>query len=319
MAASKTPFYVRKQVGGMLSLVDETVTTGNIFFVDSGKSTNGDTPGYGDNPDRPFATIDYAIGQCEANNGDRIHVMPGHTETVVAAAGIDFDVAGIEVIGMGIGTSRPTITLNTLDSATVEIGAVDVTIKNLRFISDIDDLVILLDVNFGTCLIEGCDFLSSSGNECWCFIDIATTKDDIIIRNCRFFQPSDPEGTSNDASTGCIFLVDSEDVVIEDCYFSGFFESSIFHNRTTAPTNLWIRNCFGNQALAGAEVLTLVSTGTGGMVDCAFTVNSATDPSTEALYAIIGATSPFGFFNTSFMNDHAAAGNTALPVFADMT
>lgn len=318
MAGAKTALFSRKQSGGVFVFTDESATTGNIFFVDSGATEAADSTKNGGNPDFPFATIDYAVSQCTASNGDRIYVMPGHAEAVVEAAGLDFDKAGIEVIGIGVGTSRPTITLGTAVAATVEIGAVDVVLRNLRFVSDINDLEIMLDVNFGTCLIENCDFITSSAKECLCFIDIATTKDDIHIKGCRFFQPTDPEGTTNDASTGCIFLVDSEDVVIEDCYFSGNFESSIFHNRSTAATNLWIKNCFGNQALLGAEVLTLVSTGTGGMVDCAFTVDNAADATTESEFLIMGATSPFGIFNTTFMNDHAAGGNLALPVTASM-
>ncbi len=315
---ARSALFSRQRPGGPIVFTDESATTGDIFFVDSGSATKADSVGAGQNPDAPFATIDFAVGQCAANNGDRIYVMPGHAEAVIAAAGLDFDVAVIEVIGLGNGTSRPTITLDTATSATVEIGAVDVTLKNMRFVSDINDLAILLDVNFGTCRIENCDFLSSSAKECFCFIDIATTKDDIVISGCRFFQPTDPEGTTNAASTGCIFLVDSQDVLIENCYFSGFFESSIIHNRTTAATRLWVNNCHGTQELTGAEVLTLVAVGTGGMADCSWSVIGATDATTEALFVVIGAASPFGFFRTDFMNDNAAGGNLALPVTAAM-
>lgn len=311
---ARSELFGRGTPGGPLVFVDESATTGDIFFVDSGADTADDSVGAGRSPDGPFATIDFAVSQCEANHGDRIYVMPGHAETVIEAQGLDFDVAGIEVIGIGVGTSRPTITLNTATTATVEVGAIDVTLKNLRFISDINDLAILLDVNFGTCLVEGCDFVCSSAKECFCFIDIATTKDDITIRNCRFFSPTDPEGTTNDASTGAIFLVDSEDVLIEGCYFSGLFESSIIHNRTTAATNLWIKDCHGNNALASAEILTLVSTGTGGMVRCSWTVNNAADIVTAADFVVIGATSPFGLHDTTFMNDHGGGENLALPV-----
>jgi hypothetical protein len=316
---NKTPLFGRSQRGGIFAIVNETMTTGNIFFVDSGSATGADSVGAGRNPDVPFLTIDFAIGQCTASNGDFIFVMPGHAETVVAAAGLDFDVAGITVVGLGSGTAMPTITLNALTTATVEIGAVDVVLKNLRFVSDINDLAILLDVNFGTFQVIDCDFLSSSAKECFCFIDIATTKDDILIKGCRFFQPTDPAGTTNAASTGCIFLVDSQDVIIDDCYFSGFFESSIIHNRTTAATRLWIRDCYGTQELLGAEILTLVANGTGGMADCKWAVTTATDMTTAALFVVIGAASPFGLHDTTFSNDHGGGENLALPVVVAMT
>ena len=73
-------------IGGMPIL---NSYAGNVFWVDSGAGSNGNKGTFA----RPFATIDYAIGQCTANNGDLIMVMPGHTETVTAAAGIAVDVA----------------------------------------------------------------------------------------------------------------------------------------------------------------------------------------------------------------------------------
>ena len=83
---------------------------GNVFWVDSVSGSNS----YDGTEKRPFADLDYTVGKCTANNGDIIYVAPGHAETVIAAAGLDFDVAGIEVIGFGVGTTRPTITISML-------------------------------------------------------------------------------------------------------------------------------------------------------------------------------------------------------------
>src|SRR3990167_2616461 len=84
------------------------LTTGNVFFVDSGASLAVDDTAHGDSPERPFATLDYAVGQCTASNGDIIYVMPGHAETISADSGVDVDVAGVTIIGVGRGASRPT-------------------------------------------------------------------------------------------------------------------------------------------------------------------------------------------------------------------
>jgi hypothetical protein len=100
---AKTELFVRQQPGGVFSVVNQAVTTGNIFFVDSGSATGANSVGAGQNPDAPFLTIDYAVGQCTANNGDIIYVMPGHAEVVAAAAGLDLDVAGITIVGLGSG------------------------------------------------------------------------------------------------------------------------------------------------------------------------------------------------------------------------
>ena len=64
---NKTPLFARKQSGGIFTVVNESVTTGNIFWVDSGNTRGGDTVGHGSSPDQPFLTVDFAISQCTAS------------------------------------------------------------------------------------------------------------------------------------------------------------------------------------------------------------------------------------------------------------
>src|SRR3990167_1462142 len=110
---SKTELFVRKQPGGMYVVNPESKTTGNIWWVDSGSATGANAVGYGRNPDAPFLTIDYAIGQASANNGDIIYVMPGHSETRSTTGNfLAHDVAGGRMIGVGGGSDRPTLTLS---------------------------------------------------------------------------------------------------------------------------------------------------------------------------------------------------------------
>lgn len=131
----KTQLFVRKQKGGVFTVVNEAVTTGNIYWVDSGKTTTGgDTTGHGSNPDAPFLTIDYAIGRCTANNGDIIYVMPGHAETVAATVGIACDVAGVSIIGLGVGRSRPAITAHASAIDAISVSVANVHLENLRII-----------------------------------------------------------------------------------------------------------------------------------------------------------------------------------------
>lgn len=318
MVASKTGLFSKTQPGGVVVITDQTDTTGNIFFVDSGSSTNGDTAGFGDSPDKPFATIDFAVGQCTASNGDRIYVMPGHAETIAAAADLAFDVIGIEVIGIGNGTTKPTITLGTATTADVDIDAANVTLRNLRFVSDINSLAVVLDVNAANFECTDCDFVSSSAKEVVNFVNLATTVDDFIFRRCRFIQPTDPDGTNDAAATGCFYIVDSENILIEGCEFRGFFETSIFHNKTTLCQGLWIKDCFGSQELTAADTITLVDASEGGMVNCHFLQQNAADV-VEGTFMTIAATTPFGFFNTFFMNDNGGGGNLALAITAATT
>jgi len=114
-------------LAGNLVFADQSHGTGHIFFVDDSGS---DAAGYGYSPDKPVATIDYAIGLCTAGRGDTIYVMPGHAETVTAA--ITCDVSMVSIIGLGQGGQRPVITPNgTIDAITVT--AAGVRIENLEF------------------------------------------------------------------------------------------------------------------------------------------------------------------------------------------
>ena len=75
----------------------------------------------------PFATLDFAIGQCAANRGDTIMIKPGHAEDIATAAAITADVAGIAIIGLGTGSLRPTF------SWTAAAATLSVTVANVSF------------------------------------------------------------------------------------------------------------------------------------------------------------------------------------------
>lgn len=132
--ANRTALFVRKQAGGMFSVVDQSMTTGDVFFVHSGTGTDG--AGYGQNPDAPCATIDYAVGLCTASKGDRIYVMPGHAETLTAATSCVVDVEGVQIIGLGTGALRPKLTYTTAAGATISITAANVLIENIQLYSN---------------------------------------------------------------------------------------------------------------------------------------------------------------------------------------
>lgn len=151
--ANKTALFSRKTPGGVFSIYDETQTTGSVFFVDSGSATNGATSGFGDNPDIPLDTIDNAINRCVDSNGDRIFVMPGHTETLTAS--IAMDTIGVSIIGMGEGLNRPQITGNgTIDN--IDVTAANCLIQNLYFNESTAVATSNINVNAADCTIRNC-------------------------------------------------------------------------------------------------------------------------------------------------------------------
>lgn len=156
--------------------------TGNVFYVHHSGSATG--PGY--TPEEPFSTIDAAIGVCTANQNDVIIVLPGHAETLTAAAGIDADVAGISIIGRGNGTNRPRITMGTVAGVDIDIDAANITIQGIDFVAAVADITAAIDVNAD------------------CF----------TLRNCRFFEATDLNFLVcvQDAAAG-----GSDFITIEDC------------------------------------------------------------------------------------------------------
>lgn len=308
---ARTALFSRKIKGGVYNIEDTGLTTGNRWFVDS---SNGDSANGGTSPDNAMATIDQAINKATASEGDIIYVLPGHAETITAA-GIDCDKIGLTIQGLGIGSNRPTITFSATTSD-VDIDAAAITIKNLRFVSDVDSLEKFIDVNSAYFEMTDCEFVTSSGKEAVSFIDLATTVDNFIFRRCIFRQPTDPDGSDNAVNTGCFYIVDSENILVEDCEFYGEFESSIFNNRAagTACKNFWIRRCFGEQALSTGDILTLVTGATGGMEYCSWNQPDNADVTTWGDFVTAGQGTFFGMHNVTFMNDNAGGELLAVPV-----
>jgi hypothetical protein len=113
----------------------------------------------------------------------------------------------------------------------------------------VDSLAIMIDVNEDEFTMEDCEFFGPATTECLCFVDLATTHDNYIFRRCRWRQDADPTGTDGAAHTGGIYLVDTENVLIEDCIFDGYFETAPIHNKTTACKYLQTKRCALNQLL----------------------------------------------------------------------
>lgn len=212
MAKAKNPFFSARTPGGIQVIADQQYTTGDYFFVSSAVSGATDSAGFGSSPESPFATIDFAIGQCTANNSDVILVMPGHADTVSAAAGIAADVAGATVQGIGVGTLQPMITLDTDAAADIDIDAANFTFRNIHFRANFADIVAAIDVNATDFTLDGCRFseVATDMNALiWVQDAAAAASDRITIRNCRGIGLLDAANTHfvNFAGTGTGHLI----------------------------------------------------------------------------------------------------------------
>lgn len=114
----------------------------------------------------PYSTIAGALAHCIAGIGDLIMVLPGHAEAIADATSLILNVAGVGIIGMGTGASRPTITLGTAATANIPVTAANVSIKNLLFKANFADIVSVFTAT-GTATptdfsVENCEFRDTS-------------------------------------------------------------------------------------------------------------------------------------------------------------
>jgi hypothetical protein len=232
--------------------LNSLVTTGKILYVHYG--TGKDGAGAGLFPEAPFKTIDYAIGQCTANKGDVIIAMPGHAESV--AADIDVDVAGITIIGAGVGESRPVVTFITETAAKIDVDAANCRIANLVLKNDIDSQVVVVDVDGAGTVLEDLELLEGSSKQFLIGIDIAA--DRTVVRRCyiKSVAVGANSGIKISAANDRISLVENE--------VFGDFADACIHNPTSAvATRLNISKNVLTNLQTGDHAIELVSACTG--------------------------------------------------------
>lgn len=235
-------------------------------------AVDGDLNNLGGTFLHPFATIDYAIGR--AKSGDVILVRPGHTETVSAAAGIDVDVDGISIIGLGQGSRRPTITFGTSVAASLHLDADDVLLENLLFVNDIDQQNHMIDIASASttakdCVIRDCEFREGSSKQALSFItaDAADNcADRLHIVNCRFYAP-----TAGDGDNAISIAKDMDGVRIHNCEVYGDFDEACIDVPAggNAQVDMIISDCKLTNLLTGQHAIQISGTSsTGKIIDC---------------------------------------------------
>jgi hypothetical protein len=189
---------------------------GKVFWVDSTAPTSGKGTF-----DRPFLTLAEAFDLCTANNGDQIHVKAGHSESI-STADIDFDVAGVSVIGYGAGSSRPTILYTgTTDTTTLDISANDVTLHNFLFsLTDNDAVDSCIVVNGTDVTISNCEFRATANDQADTFITVGVADADAdrcSIVGCKFLS------LTAGANSAILMAKDHDAVVIAGNWIDGDF------------------------------------------------------------------------------------------------
>lgn len=202
---------------------------GNIFWLDSGIGSDGNR---GKTKEKPFATLDYAVSQCTASNGDIIVVAPGHAETITTATACAIDVAGVSVIGLGVGNLRPIFTVGTAATATITMSAANCSMENVIIKSNLDGLNTALTVTGANCYVDIEHQDASATVEA--DIAIAATGDNFV---CKLRDIGFAGGDQRDQS---ITLAGVDNARI-DIDFYGKVGTAVVDMITTACTDVEVR------------------------------------------------------------------------------
>jgi hypothetical protein len=157
--------------------------TGNVWYVHYGTGSDGNKGTF----DRPFKTLDYAIGRCTASQGDVIYLMAGHSEAIIAAAGVVADVAGVTIIGLGTGSAMAQILFTTAASTDIDVTAAGVRFINVRFTAGFADITGGFDIGASNVEFISCRFDESATDLNWVIVmDIITAVNGFVMIDCDY-------------------------------------------------------------------------------------------------------------------------------------
>ena len=242
---------------------------GRVWFADSAAAAGGN----GQSWTGAYTTIEAAVNAAAAD--DTILVAALHVETVSAAAGLEFDKAGLTVIGFGNGNRRPQINFTTVVGADCNINSAGVTLVNLRFTGGFDALTGPIDVNAADFSMFDCITEDVTG-QATDFIVTDDTADRFYISGWQH------RGAAAAGADTAITVVGGDDWVIEDFNIYGNFAVAAIENVTTDANRVRIgggsRTCTIWTENAADIAITMTTASTGsicGPIDCMLQDNAA--------------------------------------------
>lgn len=167
----------------------------------------------------PCSTLQGAIDKCVAARGDTIFVKAGHVEAITSATALTLNKSNVAIVGLGSGSSRPTFTISTANTSTVNVTADNVSINNCVFVGgflNIAALFTLTTAKYFT--LEGVDVFDSTVS--LNFLKIVTTSttdnaaDGLMLSRCRFVLLAASGATALLVPNGNMAAVQ-----IQNCYY----------------------------------------------------------------------------------------------------
>lgn len=266
-------------------------TTGRIFFVAKSGITNEaeikatyGTLFYPDGTATLYQTLKAALASCVASRGDTIIIAPGHTETIVGAAGSGITVAGVTVVGLGAGTLVPTFTFTTAAAASFDITASNVRVQNINFVCGIDAQTAMVNVTGTDATFVNCTWTTNTAT-IGAILGILTgaTADRMNVQNCRFLGTAANSGTT---TTAQIQYESAVDIQIINNYFTGKMTQSILNVTGTVLRGLIQANTF--IVATGTKAIAVAVASTPAIINNRMNVASGTTPIVAAAGFVAG-------------------------------
>ena len=238
-----------------------TVQTGNVWWVSSLLGNDGNKGNY----NQPFGTWGRATSFCQA--GDIIVLMAGHAETISSATALALSVAGVITYGIGLGSNRPTITMDTATSTTIAVSAAGVGVSNVRFVAGIAGIVSAFTLTTAKGFtLDGCSFSKTST---FTFLSIVTTDTTSNHADSMVITGNDWRDT---ATTVSPFV--SMAGTNEYCVFSNNYLNLGVQNDVTAGVNVAAGKVLTNFVATGNLISKLDTSNTTGIL---FGTNQSTN------------------------------------------
>ena len=203
-------------------------TTGTVYYVDSVTGSDGNL---GTDPESPKASVDGAMAAVTANKGDKIVAMPNHAENVANATDFQVDTAGVDIMGLGRGTNRPTFTF-TNTAGSVEMDSANCSLSNLVFNASVSAVVIGMNIDAANVAVDGCEFgFDATGDDFITMVDIDGVNGASLTNNKLIAEDT----------AGCaeaIRLDDCDDVTVSRNTIYGDFTDGAIIGEGAAGKNL---------------------------------------------------------------------------------
>lgn len=288
--ATKLPF------GDLVLAANLPPTTGKYFFVHSGTGSNANS---GLKPERALATVDAAVGNCTADKGDVIVVMPGHAEAVTSTS-LNLDVSGITVINLGNGKNAPVYTYGAA-AAEITVGADDIKWIGGRLIANFDNVATAFQVDAAKDFVVE-DVIAEDNSSSLHFLSVVVTTtsdndaDGLVVKGCLW------RGLAVAPNAFVSILGDIDGLTVKDNYANMAATNDVGHFITFASKNsintILERNrlAVGDDNLSTVGVfLTGAGTGhTGWVID---NLSGGLDTTTELMFT---AGTGLKFFNNKY-------------------